>query len=153
LANCSPGCALIENETDTTILAREVDKGRGLEALLEWIGSRIWERSPLATLNPTWPCSAWPKAALPRAQINCRSIARSLGCKIARRSYQPGLLEIVRSLAYPRGRACPICRSIDGAPPKRPDLLLELLQLADRKPLGLLLGALLDPMAMRNFEF
>jgi hypothetical protein len=30
---------------------------------------------------------------------------------------------------------------------------LELLQLADRKPLGLLLGALLDPMAMRNFEF
>ncbi len=143
---------LIQNETDTTILAREVDKGRGLEALLEWIGQPDLGTIAIGDSQPDLAMFRVAKRSFAPAQINCRSIARSLGCKIARRSYQPGLLEIVRSLAHPHGRACPICGSVDGAPHKRADLILELLQMADREPLGLLFGALLDPMAMRNFE-
>jgi hypothetical protein len=74
-----------------------------------------------------------------------------IGCRIADRSYQPGLLRIVRSIVHPGGDRCDRCRSVDPPRPRGNDLFWELLQAADRPWPALLLRALFDPMALKAF--
>ena len=65
-----------------------------------------WRRSPSATRSRTWPCSRWPRAPARPPHLPGAG-ARLLGCRIAPRPYQPGLLNAVRSILHPGGR-CPL---------------------------------------------
>lgn len=57
----------------------------------------------------------------------------------------------VRSLVHQDGSQCDRCRSCDQLCPKNGNPFLELLEVADQKPLNLLLRALLDPMNLQAF--
>lgn len=143
---------LMQNETDTTILAKEVNKGTGLRALLEWIGQPDLEAIAIGDTAPDLSMFQVAKRSFAPGQIRCRDAARMLGCRIARRSWQPGLLEIARELAHPGARRCAQCRAVERAWPRNRGLLIRLLQRADTNHLLLLLHALLDPMSLRTFE-
>jgi hydroxymethylpyrimidine pyrophosphatase-like HAD family hydrolase len=151
----SVGADLLElkqNETDTAIVAKEVDKGTGLSTLLESIGQPDLETVAIGDTLPDLPMFRVADRSFAPAQINCRAAARSLGCRIAKRSYQHGLLEIACFLVHPDGRRCPRCRDVENSWPRGKDLIVELLEVADRKRLALLLNALLDRMALQSFE-
>jgi hydroxymethylpyrimidine pyrophosphatase-like HAD family hydrolase len=134
---------------DTAILAREIDKGQGLLALL-----RLAEREGIETIaiGDSEPDLAMFRVAgrsYAPGHMSGRSVARMLGCEIARRSYQPGLLSAVRSIVHPEGGRCARCRAC-----RRPEgdgLFWELLKTADRRPIESLLRALVDPMSLRAF--
>ena len=151
----SAGTDLLElkqNETDTAIVTKQVDKGTGLRALLEWIGQPELETVAIGDTLPDLPMFRVANRSFAPAQINCRAAARSLGCRIAERSYQHGLLEIAYSLVHPDDRRCPQCRDVEDSWPRGKNLIIELLEVADRNRLALLLNALLDRMALQNFE-
>ena len=88
------------------------------------------------------------RSCAPR-HIAGRRVAQLLGCRIARRSYQPGLLEAVRFTLHPDGRACRSCGA--GASPQAEGLIWDLLRTADRAPLATFVRTLLDPMAWATF--
>ena len=143
---------LKQNETDTAIVAKDVDKGTGLRALLEWIGQPDLETAAIGDTTPDLPMFRVTKRSFAPAQINCRAAARTLGCEIARRSYQHGLLDIACALVHPDGRRCARCRAVENSWPRGNDLFVNLLEVADRKRLTLFLHALLDRTALQNFE-
>jgi haloacid dehalogenase-like hydrolase len=134
---------------DTALIAREVDKGKGLKALL-----RLVERPDLETIaiGDSEPDLAMFQAATRSwapSHIAGRPIAQLLGCRIAPRSYQSGLLHAVRFIVHPDGVGCARCRDCETTPAE--GLLWDLLKAADRRPMTSLLRALLDPMALRAF--
>jgi hypothetical protein len=135
-----------QTRIDTAIVAREVDKGTGLVALLEWAGIPVTETIAIGDSEPDLPMFQAARRSFAPAQISCPRPARMLGCTIARRPYQAGLREIVRSLTHPSGRRCRRCRS-GPAWPSRPDLFTQLLRTADQSKPILFLKALLDPRA------
>jgi len=83
------------------------------------------------------------------SHMSGRGIARLLGCKIAPRSYQGGLLSAARSIVHPGGGTCPRCAD-DRARPA--GMWWDLLEAADRHPLALLVRALADPRALEAFR-
>lgn len=134
---------------DTTIVAREVDKGSGLSALLDGVGLPAAETTAVGDSEHDLPMFRVAGRSFAPAQIGCARLARQLGCKVVRHRFQSGLLDIVRSLVHAgRRRRCSSCRV---QWPECPDLFLDLLRAADRPRLIGLLGALLDPKAYRAF--
>src|SRR5437588_1444210 len=142
----------LQTYLDTAIVAREVDKGKGLLALLALAGRSGIETNAIGDGEADLALFRAAGRAFVPAHIPCRSAARLLGCRIARRPYQAGLLQSVRSVLHPDGGRCGRCRSggrlrTEEAGP----LLWDLLKAADRGRPRLLLQALLDPMALRVF--
>ncbi|HEX5272250.1 MAG TPA: HAD hydrolase family protein, partial [Gemmataceae bacterium] len=89
---------------DTTVTAREVDKGTGLSFLLNWVGLADADTSAVGDSEPDLPMFRVARRAFAPAQIDCGRVARSLGCRVARRPYQRGLLGVARELAHADGR-------------------------------------------------
>ena len=143
---------VIQNETDTTILAREVNKGSGLLALLDFVGLTGHAVCAIGDTGPDLPMFQVAERSFAPAQINCREAARALGCRISSRAYQLGLLEIARELAHPGGGHCDRCRAARNSWPRKKNLFVELLERADQKPIILFLRAILDPLSFRTFE-
>jgi hydroxymethylpyrimidine pyrophosphatase-like HAD family hydrolase/adenine/guanine phosphoribosyltransferase-like PRPP-binding protein len=136
---------------DTTVLAREVDKGSGLLALLALAGQLGIETIAIGDSEPDLAMFRVASRSFAPWHIPARGVASLLGCRIADRSYQSGLLRIVRSVVHPDGGRCDRCRSADPPRPRDNDLFWGLLQAADRPHPALLLRALLDPMALQVF--
>lgn len=136
---------------DTTVLAREVDKGSGLLALLALAGQSGIETIAIGDSEPDLAMFRVAHRSFAPWHISGRGVASLLGCRIAGRSYQPGLLRIVRSIVHPDGGRCDHCRSADPPRPRGNGLFWELLRAADRTLPALLLRALLDPMALKAF--
>jgi hydroxymethylpyrimidine pyrophosphatase-like HAD family hydrolase len=136
---------------DTAVVAREVDKGVGLSALVEWVGGTGLEAVAVGDSEPDLPMFRAARRSFAPSQIDCARLARFAGCRIARRPYQRGLLEIARSLVHPDGRRCERCPPAGPPWPKGSGLFSDLLVAADRSPAVLLLGALLDPLAFQVF--
>jgi hydroxymethylpyrimidine pyrophosphatase-like HAD family hydrolase len=134
---------------DTTIVAQEVDKGRGLLALLNWVGQPDVETMAIGDSEPDLAMFRAARQCFAPAQISCGRLARLLGCRIARQPFQRGLLTIVRSLVHPDGRRCPRCASCAPSWSKGQDLVLDLLQAADQQRPAALFRVLLDPRAYR----
>ena len=136
---------------DTTIVAKDVDKGRGLKALLALAGYPDLETIAIGDSEPDFAMFRAASRSFAPAHIGPQSFARALGCQIARDPYQVGLLEIVRSLIHPDDGECELC------PPRKlkcnphDGLFLDLLEVADRSPLVLMLRALLHPKAFGVF--
>jgi hydroxymethylpyrimidine pyrophosphatase-like HAD family hydrolase len=137
---------------DTAIVARETDKGRGLLALLDLVGRRDIETIAIGDSEPDLAMFRVAGRSFAPSHISCRSVARLLGCRIAGRPYQAGLLQSVRSMLHPGGGRCDRCRA--GGRLRSGEggrLFWELCEAADRGRPRLLLQALLDPMALRAF--
>jgi hydroxymethylpyrimidine pyrophosphatase-like HAD family hydrolase len=143
--------AFHQTYVDTTVLAREVDKGTGLLALLALAGQPEVETIAIGDSEPDLAMFRVANRSFATSHIPRRGVARLIGCRIADRSYQPGLLRIVRSIVHPGGDRCDRCRSVDPPRPRGNDLFWELLQAADRPWPALLLRALFDPMALKAF--
>jgi hydroxymethylpyrimidine pyrophosphatase-like HAD family hydrolase len=132
---------------DTTIRAREVNKGTGWSALLDWVGQTEAETIAIGDSEPDLPLFRVASQSFAPSHISCARQARLLGCRIAPDPYQRGLLSIVRSLVHPKGGRCPRCNASAKLWPSGKDLFLDLLAAIDWKRPTALLRALLDPKA------
>ncbi len=136
---------------DTTVLAAEVDKGKGLTALLRWVGLEEADTTAVGDSAPDLPMFRAARRCFAPAQISCRDEARRIGCHIVGKPYQSGLRVIARLLVHPDGRRCERCAS--ASPPwPRGDLFFDALEAADQGKRTLLLRALVDPTAWQFFR-
>lgn len=143
---------LHQTHTDSTVTAAEADKGSGLQALLSLAGHTGLETVAVGDTEPDLPMFRVASRCFAPAQISCPQPARLLGCRIAKRRHQLGLLEIVRSLAHPDGGRCGKCLPPDLAVDGPDGVFLHLLHVADRNQAGLLVWSLFDPKAIRAFS-
>ncbi len=97
------------NQTDTAIVAKEVDKGTGLLALVEWVGQRQAETLAIGDSEADLAMFRVASRCFAPSQISCRRLAERLGCQVSDRAYQSGLLRIVSSLVHPDGSRCHRC--------------------------------------------
>jgi hydroxymethylpyrimidine pyrophosphatase-like HAD family hydrolase len=134
---------------DTTIVAKDVDKGRGLKALLAWAGRPDLETVAVGDSEPDFAMFRVASRSFAPAHISQQRFVRALGCRIARYPYQLGLLAIVRSLIHSREGSCQLCLPSKLERGPHDDLFLDLLAAADRNPVHLMLRALLHPAALR----
>jgi hypothetical protein len=135
---------------DTTILAREIDKGRGLTALLHLAGQTGAETIAIGDSDADLAMFGAADRSFAPSHLSCRSSARLLGCRIMARPFQLGLLQAVRALVHPDGERCPLCRARVSVTGGR-DVFADLMTVADQPRWRLLLRAMLDPMALRAF--
>ena len=134
--------------TDTTVVAKETDKGRGLQALLELANKGRLDTIAVGDSEPDLPMFRAATRSHAPANISCRSTASLLQCQISDQAYQNGLLQIVRSILHPSGDRCKRCdiaaNAADG------DLFFQLLQVADQTRLKRLVRSLMDPFAFKS---
>ncbi|MGH6995006.1 MAG: HAD hydrolase family protein, partial [Stellaceae bacterium] len=127
---------------DTTILAKGIDKGTGLTALLTWIGRGQDESFVVGDSETDLPMFAVARRSFAPAHIDCVRLARAVGCTIAEAPYQRGLLEIVRRVTRADAVSVPVAAD---------NLFWALLQAADRPRTANLWRALREPAAYRVF--
>jgi len=139
-----------QTEIDSTVIAAEVDKGRGLDTLLRWVGLQDADTTAVGDSSPDLPMFRVTHRSFAPAQISCAREARLLGCRLAARPNQAGLLEIARMLVHPDGKQCPKCAAFERNWP-RGDPFFDVLQAADKSRWSLLLQASLDPSSFRVF--
>ncbi len=137
--------------SDTAVLAKDLDKGTGLQSLLTWLGMPELEVVAIGDSQADLAMFRAAKRSFAPSQIQCRELARMCGCQIVDHSHQRGLLSVARSLTHPRGGHCEHCHAVDRLWPKGTDLFLDLLERADKKGPGSVLEALVDPAALRVF--
>ncbi len=116
---------------DTTITAKAADKGTGLSALRDW---RLPAGAETIAVGDSQADLAMFKVAsrcYAPANISSATQARLLGCRIATRAHQQGLLEIARLIAEDQGAQDRSPRVEQSAPSRAPDFLFELLRAAD----------------------
>ena len=128
---------------DTAITAKHIDKGSGLRALLDFVGTPKADVVAIGDSEPDLAMFRVANRSFAPGNVTCRREAQLLGCSIAVSSYQPGLLEIARRIVHPKGGICDRCNEIELNWPKEKGLFLSLLEAADQRPLSLLL---------RNFQ-
>ena len=136
---------LHQTYVDSAVLAREVDKGKGLRALLALAGVEDAETVAIGDSEADLPMFRVATRSFAPRHISAKATARRLGCHVTDRTYQPGLLSAVRMIVHPQGDRCPRCESCAG-------LFGELLNVADRKPLHSLARAMADPTSLQAFR-
>jgi hydroxymethylpyrimidine pyrophosphatase-like HAD family hydrolase len=142
--------AFHQTSIDSAIVAKESDKGRGLEALLDLVGMVGADTVAVGDSEPDLAMFRAARRSFAPAQMCCGRLARLHGCKIVRRAHQAGLLEIAHAIVHPSGGRCRRC-SLGPAWPRGKNIFLDLLAVADsRKPYSLL-KALFDPRALQVF--
>jgi hydroxymethylpyrimidine pyrophosphatase-like HAD family hydrolase len=141
--------AIHQTYLDTAVLARGIDKGNGLLALLQLAGVEGIGTIAIGDSEPDLAMFRVASRSFAPSHISGRAIARLLGCHIVAGCYQPGLRSAVASIVHPDGGRCDACAS--AVAPNAEGLLWELLQAADRRPMVSLMHALLDPMARQAF--
>src|SRR5712671_1777219 len=136
---------------DTTIVAKDVNKGTGLLALRNWVLGADAETIAVGDSEADLPMFRVATRSYAPAQIGCAQEARLLGCQISRHRYQRGFLDIARTLTHPDGQRGERWAEGKAIGPGRGCLFLELLQAADGIRVGSLIGALFDPANLRTF--
>jgi hydroxymethylpyrimidine pyrophosphatase-like HAD family hydrolase len=137
---------------DTTIVAKEVDKGVGLLALRDWVLGPEAETIAVGDSEPDLTMFRVATRSYAPANISCASQARLLGCRIVHNPHQRGLLDIARALAHPDGQRDQ--RGVEGETIRGAsddDLFAELLRAADQRWSRRLINALFDPAAFKIF--
>jgi hydroxymethylpyrimidine pyrophosphatase-like HAD family hydrolase len=127
---------------DTTIVAKETDKGTGLTALRDWVLHADAETIAIGDSQADLPMFRVAQRCFAPAQIDCAPQALLLGCQIAQHSYQRGLLDIARHLVHPDGRQCDRCSDVRSLWPRN-NLFVDILQAADRSAWTTLMRAML----------
>ena len=137
---------------DTAILAKEINKGAGLHALLALAGLPADNVMAIGDSEPDLAMFRAARHSFAPGNVTCRGEARLLGCHIADLLFQPGLLQIAKKIAHPHGGTCDDCRSVEANWRKHKGLFVSLLEVADQKPLPLLLRNFLDPSLLAVFR-
>ena len=136
---------------DTTIVAREADKGTGLTALRDWVLVPDAETIAVGDSEPDLPMFPVATRSFAPSNISCRRQARLHGCEIASYPYQRGLLDIVHKIIHPNNGHCEHCSRGTAARHRKDDLFFSALQAADQKWIANFLRALLSPSAFKIF--
>jgi hydroxymethylpyrimidine pyrophosphatase-like HAD family hydrolase len=126
---------------DTTIVAKEVDKGGGLSALRDWVLGADAETIAVGDQEPDLTMFRVATRSFAPANIGCARQARLLGCRIVHAPFQRGLLEIVRAITHPDGRQCERCAEGKRRSARSHDPFMEVLRAADRRWAVNLVGA------------
>lgn len=145
---------LHQTYTDSTIVAKEINKGRGLTELLALSGQTEIETIAVGDSAPDLAMFRVATRSFGPNNISCRRAAEALGCRVASKAYQPGLLEIVHRIVHggKEAKSCAACREATPALYSQKDLFSRLLVLADQSRLSLTLKAMLDPLAVLTFR-
>jgi hydroxymethylpyrimidine pyrophosphatase-like HAD family hydrolase len=136
---------------DTTIVAKETDKGTGLVALRDWVLAEDAETIAVGDTEHDLSMFRAATRSFAPSNIGCRRQARLLGCEIARYPYQRGLLEItdkiVRSREWHREQP-----AVSEAPVHHcDDLFVTALEAADQTWPRNLASALFNRAALKTF--
>ena len=134
---------------DTAITSRETDKGKGLRALLSMTRAPAADVTAVGDSEPDLAMFRVARRSFAPGNISCKRDAQLLGCHVARSAYQPGLLEIARSIIHPGGGVCEHCREVESHWLRDESLFASLLRAADERPRRLLLQKGLDPALLR----
>lgn len=140
-----------QTDLDTAVLAKEIDKGTGLSALLEQVGLLPQEVIAVGDSEADLDMFRVAGRSFAPSHIRCRREAAELGCQISKHPCQSGLLQIVQAVAHTNGKYCKHCDRIERSWRKPDDLFMELLTVADRHRISLLIRSMLDPMAVQAF--
>ncbi|HYL33953.1 MAG TPA: HAD hydrolase family protein [Stellaceae bacterium] len=132
--------AVHQTTIDTTILAKDINKGTGLVALLAWIGRGRDETFAIGDSETDLPMFGIAERSFAPAHIDCARLARAIGCNIARAPFQRGLLEIVKRITGSDAVAIRVAAD---------DLFWNLLHAADGLRMVNLCKALTKPAAYR----
>jgi hydroxymethylpyrimidine pyrophosphatase-like HAD family hydrolase len=130
---------------DTTIVAKDVDKGTGLVAFRDWVLSPDAETIAVGDTAADLTMFRTATRCFAPANISCASQARLLGCHVVDKPYQRGLLAIARAITKTDGPPS------GAALPHTPNLFLDTLRVADRSWSKNLFEVLADPGAFRIF--
>jgi hypothetical protein len=136
---------------DTTIVAKEVDKGTGLAALRDWVLGADAETIAVGDDEPDLAMFRVATRSFAPANIGCARKARLLGCQIADSPHQRGLREIALAIVHSDGGQCERCLEGEAKWSAGQDLFLQLLRAADRNRATNLIAALCDPRAFGVF--
>jgi hydroxymethylpyrimidine pyrophosphatase-like HAD family hydrolase len=136
---------------DTTIVAKEVDKGTGLAALRDWVLTKDAETIAVGDGEPDLAMFRVATRSFAPANVGPRHQARLLGCQIASCPNQQGMLEIVRKIIHPDNGNCGRCTQGESFPRDDDNLFFSVLQAADQRWTANLRRAMLDPTAFRLF--
>lgn len=137
---------------DTAITAKEADKGRGLGVLLSITGIAAADVAAVGDSEPDLAMFRVAGRSFAPGNVSCRQEAQLLGCRIAKDSYQPGLLEIARTMIHPDGSVCRLCRAVESSWRANNTLFVSLLKAADKKPLSLFIQNILNPSLWKVFR-
>ncbi|MGH6737818.1 MAG: HAD hydrolase family protein [Bradyrhizobium sp.] len=119
-------------DIDTTVTAREVNKGSGMVALRDWVLGPDAQTIAVGDQEPDlWMFRVATRSFAP-ANIGRAREARLLGCRIVHQSYQRGLLEIARTLTHSEGEKCERCADGKASSVRGRDLYMDVLRAADR---------------------
>jgi hydroxymethylpyrimidine pyrophosphatase-like HAD family hydrolase len=136
---------------DTTIMAKDVDKGTGLKAIRDWVLGADAETIAVGDHEADLTAFRAATRCFAPANISCGRQARLLGCQITGEPYQRGLLEIARAITQGSGGATERHSKEESTWPSTDDLFFSTLQAADRSWAKNLFQVLLDPAAYRIF--
>jgi hydroxymethylpyrimidine pyrophosphatase-like HAD family hydrolase len=137
--------------TDTAVLAKETDKGKGLLALSDLAGQSDLQLLAIGDSEADLPMFAVAKSSFAPGHISCRSHAKALGCHIDGKPFQPGLLNIVRHIIHPDKDSCPRCLSAERPASASENLIFRVLKHADEGQMKRLARALFNRMVVRSF--
>jgi hypothetical protein len=138
-------------EIDTTIVAKDFDKGTGLATLRDWVLGPDAETIAVGDSEMDLPMFRAATRSFAPAQIGCAREARLFGCQVVPHPYQRGLLDIARLLVHPDGLRGEHCTEGEKTWPVSQGLFQELLRVADQTLTKSLMVALFDPAALRIF--
>jgi hydroxymethylpyrimidine pyrophosphatase-like HAD family hydrolase len=136
---------------DTTIVAKEADKGTGLAALRDWVLADDAETIAVGDTEHDLPMFRMASRSFAPSNINCRRLAQLCGCQISQFPYQRGLLEIVAKIIHSNKERCEQCAVTQTHTHRIDDLFLTVLQAADQTWTKNLASAMFNPAAYKIF--
>ena len=137
--------------TDTAVVAKEADKGKGLRALLELAGHSDSSTLAIGDSSADLPMFRAATKSFAPGHVSCRSEAQAIGCYIDAEPIQKGLLNIVRRIVHSEKSRCEFCKAAERPRQGDRNLLLQVLKHADESQMKRLLRAMFDPMVRRSF--
>jgi hydroxymethylpyrimidine pyrophosphatase-like HAD family hydrolase len=136
---------------DTTIVAKDVNKGAGLVALRDWVLGPAAATIAVGDTEADLPMFGVATHSFAPANIGCARRARLLGCQISRHHYQRGLLDVAQKLVGSDDRQDARQAERTSVGSSHDHLFLELLQAADQTNAESLLGTLFSPTTFKMF--
>jgi len=136
---------------DTTVVAKEADKGTGLAALRDWVLADDAETIAVGDTEHDLPMFRVASRSFAPSNINCRRLAQLLGCRISQFPYQRGLLEIATKIVHSNKERCEKCSVSQTGTQRIDDLFMTVLQAADQTRSKNLARAMFNSAAYRIF--
>ena len=136
---------------DTTVVAKEADKGTGLVALRDWVLGDNAETIAVGDTEHDLPMFRVANRSFAPSNINCRRQAQLLGCRVSHYPYQRGLLEIATEITHSNEKRSEQLPDERARTHRIEDLFMTVLQAADQSWTKNLVRVMFKPAAYRIF--